>query len=145
MTEEIENNGNNDVPNYHALGKVKKHHVLLVLLILILVLIFHFRHKLAEVHDRYRMRRRLRQAVGSFEEDLEEGLTSSNFDIESNISNNDQRPGLLEDAKIAIRNIMEQENISFDEARLKYTRSRLNDNDIGDDGLPRDPRLITFS
>lgn len=40
---------------------------------------------------------------------------------------------------------MKAQNISFDEARLQYTKSKFSDNQIGEDGMPLDPKAITFS
>lgn len=124
---------------------VKSHHILGVLVILGLVLLFHFRHKIAEAHDRYRMRRRLGRysTVGGFDEDLENGFNSNNFNIESNIHNNDPR-GLLEEAKVEIKRLMTTQRLSFDEARLQYTQSQLNRHGINKDGMPADPKLVTF-
>lgn len=124
---------------------VKSHHIIGVLVIVGLVLLFHFRHRIAEAHDRYRMHRRVRySSVGGFEDDLENGLNSNTFDIESNILNSDTRAGLLQEAKEEIKKLMTSHDISFDEARLQYTQSQLNRHGINKDGLPSDPRLVTF-
>lgn len=56
-------------------------------------------------------------SAGSFEEDLEDGLTSSNFDIEAhNLEEGDSRAGLKN--KEEILKIMKRQGCSFDEARL---------------------------
>ena len=56
-------------------------------------------------------------SAGSFEDDLEDGLTSSNFDIEEhNIEEGDSRAGLKN--KEEILKIMKRQGCSFDEARL---------------------------
>lgn len=39
---------------------------------------------------------------------------------------------------------MEQKGIGFDQARLEYTRKQLNQNNIDDQGVPKDPKLVTF-
>lgn len=39
---------------------------------------------------------------------------------------------------------MNTKGVGFDEARLEYTRSELNKNDIDENGLPRDPKLVVF-
>jgi len=55
--------------------------------------------------------------AGSFEEDIEDGLTSSNFDIEAhNVEEGDGRAGL--NHKEEILKIMKRQGCSFDEARL---------------------------
>lgn len=131
-------------------GKVKTHHIVFVLFILAMVLLFHFRHKLAAAHDRYRTRRRMRfsglDSDGTgFEDDLESGLSSNTFDIGENIANQDQRHGLLQNSKEEIKRLMILKNISFDEARYEYTQQQLSDNGIGIDGTPLDPKTVTFN
>lgn len=126
---------------------IKSHYVLVILCVVILGLLFHFRHKLGELLDRYRTRRRIQQGyyqnLGSFEGDINDGLTSTNFDLEAN-NLSDTRKGLSETAKEEIKEIMNRKGISFDEARLEYTRNELNKNDIDENGLPRDPKLVIF-
>lgn len=131
---------------YLDLGDVKSHHVLLFIIVMTLVVLFIMRKRIAEAHDRWRANRRVegynRVNGDSFVDDLESGLNSDTFSITSNISNNDPRG--LAAAKEEIRKIMNEEHISFDEARLRYTRSELNRNNVDEDGLPRDPKLVTF-
>lgn len=126
---------------------IKSHYVLIVLCIVLLGIIFHLRHKIGELLDRYRTRRRIQQGyyqnLGSFEGDVNDGLSSLNFDLEAN-NLNDTRKGLSETAKEEIKKIMNTKGVSFDEARLEYTRSELNKNDIDENGLPRDPKLVVF-
>ena len=88
--------------------RVKSQHVLLVIIILVCLLVFHFRHKIIELHDRYRTRSRIDSGyysnLQSFEDDVASGLSSSNFDLESNnIATNDNRAGLSESAKLQIK------------------------------------------
>lgn len=80
----------------------------------------------------------------SFADDIESGLHSQNFDIMSN-NTNDQRSGLDEESKNAIRDIMNSENVSFDKARLIFTEQRFGENAIAPDGTPLDPKAVTFS
>lgn len=81
----------------------------------------------------------------SFEDDVASGLSSSNFDLESNnIATNDNRAGLSESAKLQIKKIMEEKGVSFDDARLEYTRNELSKNNIDENGVPRDPKLVMF-
>ena len=54
--------------------------------------------------------------LGSFEDDIDDGLTSSQFDLEANLDQNDQRAGLKD--KEEIIKIMKKQKVSFDEARL---------------------------
>lgn len=117
--------------------------------VIIILVGFHFRNKIAAAHDRFRSRRRLRysgipESTG-FEEDLENGLSSNNFDLRENITNQDSRAGLESNAKTEIKKIMVQHNIGFDEARLIYTRKQMKSNSIGSNGVPLDPRAVTFS
>lgn len=83
--------------------------------------------------------------IESFEDDINDGLSSLNFDLEANNVNlGDTRAGLDAVAKTEIRKIMDDRGLSFDEARLEYTKGRFNENDIDEDGLPRDPKLVRF-
>ncbi|AOW30421.1 hypothetical protein MG5_04975 [Candida albicans P57072] len=130
-------------------SRVKSQHVLLVIIILVCLLVFHFRHKIIELHDRYRTRSRIDSGyysnLQSFEDDVASGLSSSNFDLESNnIATNDNRAGLSESAKLQIKKIMEEKGVSFDDARLEYTRNELSKNNIDENGVPRDPKLVMF-
>ncbi|KAI8975777.1 hypothetical protein BDF20DRAFT_880658 [Mycotypha africana] len=54
--------------------------------------------------------------AGSFEDDIEDGLTSTNFDLNVNINEEDSRAGLKD--KEEIMRIMRKQKVSFDEARL---------------------------
>lgn len=54
--------------------------------------------------------------AGSFETDIEDGLTSSQFDLTANINEEDSRAGLKD--KEEIMRIMKKQNVSFDQARL---------------------------
>lgn len=40
---------------------------------------------------------------------------------------------------------MRSRKVGFDEARRMYTEARFAKNDIGPDGLPRDPKFVSFS
>ncbi|KAI8058098.1 hypothetical protein BDF22DRAFT_739501 [Syncephalis plumigaleata] len=78
----------------------------------------------------------------TFQQDIEDGLTSSNFDLNANVLDGDTRPGLDADE---IRRIMKDEGCSFDEARLlRQQRILLRHNIDPRTGLPRDPKLVTF-
>ncbi|CAD1810910.1 hypothetical protein FOB58_001952 [Candida parapsilosis] len=126
---------------------IESHYIAIVSCIVIFGVGFHLRHKIGELLDRYRTRRRISQGyyqnLGTFEGDINDGLSSSNFDLEANNSN-DSRKGLSEAAKEEVKKIMNTKGISFDEARLEYTRSELNKNNIDENGLPKDPKLVVF-
>lgn len=79
----------------------------------------------------------------TFEHDLENGLNSDNFSLEGNLKG-DTRKGLLVKAKEEIKNIMVRNSLSFDEARLIYTQRELDKNGIDKDGIPRDPKFVSF-
>ncbi|KAF7721882.1 hypothetical protein EC973_003978 [Apophysomyces ossiformis] len=80
---------------------------------------------------------------GSFEVDIEDGLTSSNFDLHSNLDENDHRAGLKD--KEEILKIMKKQNVSFDEARLIRQQRLLKKNNVDPTtGLPMDPKFVSF-
>lgn len=77
--------------------------------------------------------------------DIGRGLTSKTFNlISDNLLKGDSRKGLDENARNEIMNIMDLEGISFDDARLKYFQNKMQSNDIGEDGIPRDPKFVSF-
>lgn len=80
---------------------------------------------------------------------MEAGFSSSDFDLSGNVSAGDSRAGLDDSAKREIQKIMKgswiRAPMSFDEARRVYMERRLERSGIGRDGLPRDPKLVTFS
>ncbi|KAK4179631.1 hypothetical protein QBC36DRAFT_69023 [Triangularia setosa] len=81
----------------------------------------------------------------SFEADIEAGLSSSNFDLNTNLAAGDSRSGLDEAAKREILQIMKKRRVKFDEARKVYMEQRFAANGIGADGRPRDPKFVSFS
>jgi len=81
----------------------------------------------------------------SFGRDIESGLSSSTFDLSANVADGDSRAGLDDASKAAILKIMKKRRLRFDEARKVYMEQRFKSNGIGADGLPRDPKLVTFS
>lgn len=115
-------------------------------IIVIACVVFLRRRQLAEIVERFRNRRRWydrMQQSALFEDDLENGLSSGNFDISGNVAN-DSRKGLDENAKAEIRQLMSTHNLSFDEARLRYFQETLSENGVGSDGVPTDQRTVTF-
>ena len=81
----------------------------------------------------------------SFAGDIEDGLTSNDFDLNGNIVAGDSRAGLDEDGKREVRNIMKKRRVGFDEARRIYTEAKFASNNIDPDGRPRDPKFVSFS
>ncbi|RKP35244.1 hypothetical protein BJ085DRAFT_23524 [Dimargaris cristalligena] len=81
--------------------------------------------------------------TGSFQADLEAGLTSDNFDISSNVRNGDPRTGL--DRGDEIKTIMTTEKCGFDEARKIYHERALKSHNIDPlTGIPLDPKAVFF-
>ncbi|KAK5458045.1 hypothetical protein LTR67_002518 [Exophiala xenobiotica] len=81
----------------------------------------------------------------TFMGDVESGLTSADFDLSSNIVEGDSRSGLDQKAKRDIQRLMKIRGINFDEARRVYMEQRFKKNGIGEDGIPRDPKFVSFS
>jgi len=81
----------------------------------------------------------------SFAADMENGFSSSAFDLTANVSSGDSRAGLDDASKKEIQRIMKKRRVNFDEARRIYTEGRFAKNGIGPDGRPRDPKFVSFS
>jgi hypothetical protein len=82
-------------------------------------------------------------ANNQFQRDIEDGLSSNNFDLSVNVADGDSRPGLDADE---VRRIMAEEGCTFDEARYIRQQRVLKRNNIDPEtGLPLDPKLVTFS
>jgi hypothetical protein len=77
--------------------------------------------------------------------DVESGLTSTDFDLSSNIMEGDSRGGLDSKGKEAVKRIMKRRGVGFDEARRIYMQERFRREGIGEDGVPRDPKFVSFS
>lgn len=81
----------------------------------------------------------------SFAADIENGFSSSAFDLSANVAAGDSRAGLDDASKREIQLIMKKRRVNFDEARRIYTEGRFAKNGIGPDGRPRDPKFVSFS
>lgn len=81
----------------------------------------------------------------SFTGDIEAGLSSSTFDLSTNIDSGDGRAGLDDQSKRDILKIMKKRRLKFDDARKAYMEARFKANNIGPDGRPRDPKFVSFS
>lgn len=81
----------------------------------------------------------------SFRDDIEAGLSSSAFDLTANVEAGDSRQGLDDAAKREVQAIMKRRGVGFDEARRLYMQGRFKKNNIGADGIPRDPKFVSFS
>lgn len=76
--------------------------------------------------------------------DIEEGFSSATFNAQQNVDEEDTRAG-LGDEKYVIRDIMQREQVDFDEARLIYTEQRMREAGIDPStGLSSDPRATVF-
>ncbi|KAI4702706.1 hypothetical protein J4E89_010238 [Alternaria sp. Ai002NY15] len=81
----------------------------------------------------------------SFRDDIEAGLSSSAFDLSGNVEAGDSRQGLDDAGKKEVMRIMKRRGCDFDEARRIYMQERFKKNNIGADGIPRDPKFVSFS
>ncbi|CAA9958112.1 DUF2015 domain containing protein [Pyrenophora teres f. maculata] len=81
----------------------------------------------------------------SFREDIEAGLSSSAFDLSGNVEEGDSRQGLDDAGKKEVMRIMKRRGVDFDEARRIFMQDRFKKNNIGADGVPRDPKFVSFS
>lgn len=81
----------------------------------------------------------------SFRGDAELGLSSADFSLSSNIEADDSRGGLDARGKRDVLKIMKKQKVDFNEARRIYTEQRFAKNNIGPDGMPRDPKFVSFS
>lgn len=77
--------------------------------------------------------------------DVESGFTSNDFDLSGNVMEGDSRAGLDVRGKREVQRIMKNRGIGFDEARRVYMEQSFKKNNIGDDGLPKDPKFVSFS
>ncbi|TFL02033.1 hypothetical protein BDV98DRAFT_547601 [Pterulicium gracile] len=84
--------------------------------------------------------------LSSFSDQARAGLTSSNFDIESNnIREGDSRAGLDVAGTQEVMDIMRRERVTFDQARLIRHNAILARNGIDPSGMPMDSKAVTFS
>lgn len=81
----------------------------------------------------------------SFRDDIEAGLSSSAFNLDENVEAGDSRQGLDDAGKKEVMRIMKRRGVGFDEARRMYMQDRFKKNNIGADGIPRDPKFVSFS
>jgi hypothetical protein len=81
----------------------------------------------------------------TFRDDVEAGLHSADFDMTGNIEGGDERSGLDENAKREVLKIMKRRGVNFDEARRIYMERNFRKAGISADGLPKDPKFVSFS
>ncbi|KAF9916359.1 hypothetical protein BX616_003991 [Lobosporangium transversale] len=102
--------------------------------------------KVEELRDRLRYSRLpffRSDEDSTFEQSIEEGLSSSTFDLHQNLLDGDGRQG-LENAN-EIRRIMKKHRCNFDQARLIYQQNQMRANGIDPQtGVPIDPKAVYF-
>jgi hypothetical protein len=81
----------------------------------------------------------------SFARDIESGFSSVDFDLSSNVAAGDSRAGLDQQGKKDVQQIMNKRKVGFDQARRIFTEQRFASNNISPDGVPRDPKFVSFS
>lgn len=83
----------------------------------------------------------------TFRDDVEAGLHSANFDLSGNIATDSEgRSGLDDASKREILKIMRgKKGMNFDEARRVWLERKLEAQGISKDGVPRDPKFVSFS
>ena len=81
----------------------------------------------------------------TFMGDVEGGFTSQDFDLSANITEGDSRQGLDPKSKREVQRLMKIRGIGFDEARRVYMEQRFKKAGIGNDGVPKDPKFVSFS
>jgi hypothetical protein len=65
--------------------------------------------------------------------------------LDENVEAGDSRQGLDDAGKKEVMRIMKRRGVGFDEARRMYMQDRFKKNNIGADGIPRDPKFVSFS
>lgn len=84
------------------------------------------------------------QLPTTFRGDVEAGLHSADFDMTGNVEG-DSRSGLDENAKRQVLSIMKRRKVNFDEARRIFMEQNFKKSGISADGLPNDPKFVSFS
>lgn len=80
----------------------------------------------------------------TFRDDVEAGLHSADFDMTGNVEG-DSRSGLDENGKRQVLRIMKRRGVGFDEARRIFMEQNFKKAGISNDGLPNDPKFVSFS
>lgn len=106
-------------------------------LVALAVLAFHLRQRILA-------RWRAGYARLGFDRDLEDGFSSANFDLNANIAQRDPR-ALDGAARARIGELMVSESMTFDDARLLYVQREMAANGVAEDGVPTDPKTVTWS
>lgn len=81
--------------------------------------------------------------LATFSEQVSAGMSSSAFDLESNVRDGDSRAGLDEQSTREVMEIMRREHVNFDQARLIRHNRVLARNGIDPSGMPLDSKAVT--
>jgi len=118
---------------------------LFVFTVLSVVLLYFFRERwLHLIPDQLNPTHLYTALPTTFQGDVEAGLHSTDFDMTGNIEG-DSRSGLDEQGKREVLAIMRRKKVNFDEARKMYMEKRFKREGIGADGVPNDPKFVSFS
>jgi len=118
---------------------------LFVFTILLVVLLYFFRDRwLHLIPDKLSPAYLYTALPTTFQGDVEAGLHSADFDMTNNVEG-DSRAGLDEQGKREVLAIMRRKKVNFDEARRMYMEKRFKREGISADGIPRDPKFVSFS
>ncbi|KAH6622070.1 hypothetical protein C7974DRAFT_414742 [Boeremia exigua] len=80
----------------------------------------------------------------TFRDDIEAGLHSTDFDLTANVEG-DERAGLDDKGRKEVLRIMKRRGVGFDEARRLLMQERFAKAGVGLDGVPSDPKFVSFS
>ncbi|KAM0751386.1 hypothetical protein T439DRAFT_325523 [Meredithblackwellia eburnea MCA 4105] len=83
--------------------------------------------------------------IDSFEDQLENGFSTSNFSLIPNLApgERDPRTGLDQRSLTEVRRIMDGMGVSFDEGRRIWVEREFRRNGIDPNGFPIDPKAVT--
>ncbi|ORY86102.1 hypothetical protein BCR37DRAFT_364454 [Protomyces lactucae-debilis] len=85
-------------------------------------------------------------ALPTFEDDIERGLTSDDFDLHGNVEAGDDRHGLDATSRKEVMHIMKKRKCNFDQARLIMLQDKMRKAGIDPQtGLPIDSKFVSFS
>ncbi|KAJ7623727.1 hypothetical protein FB45DRAFT_798029 [Roridomyces roridus] len=120
---------------------------LLAFLVLFLMLVFRYRasllpHVPAGIRGLFPTLNNY-QPLSTFAAQIGVGMTSSDFDLEANVRDEDSRAGLDEQGTREIMEIMRRERVNFDQARLIRHNRILAQNGIDPTGMPLDSKAVT--
>jgi len=112
---------------------------------LVAMLVYYYRQRILSLFQHSNPSLGGYSRLATFSSQAAHGLSSGNFDIEqSNMEAGDSRTGLDEAGAREVHVIMQQQGISFDEARLVRHKRILQQNGIDPQtGLPLDSKAVT--